>query len=151
MILANIKCNITSTSGKLPSIILFYWSPVFLYALLIFLFSSRPVPSGIPEMFLFDKLLHIIEYAVLGLLLIRSFENSRFPQSLGARSVLSVLIAATYGLSDEIHQQFIPSREASIYDLLADTIGAFLGVLAYVLFTSGNIKEYQGIAGNIRD
>jgi VanZ family protein len=148
MILASIKCNITSTSGKLPSIILFYWSPVFLYALLIFLFSSRPVPAGIPEMFLLDKLLHIIEYAVLGLLLIRSFENSRFPQSLEARSILSVLIAAAYGLSDEIHQQFVPSREASIYDLLADTMGAFLGVLAYVSFTSGNSKEYQGISGN---
>ncbi len=141
MILASIKCNITSTSGKLPSIILVYWSPVFLYALFIFLFSSRPVPSGIPEIFFLDKLLHIIEYAVLGLLLIRSFENSRFPQSFKARSILSVLIAAAYGLSDEIHQHFVPSREASIYDLLADAIGAFLGVLAYITFTSGNSRD----------
>jgi VanZ family protein len=54
---------------------------------------------------------------------------------------MSVFIAAAYGLSDEIHQQFVPSRVASIYDLLADTIGAFLGVLAYVSFTSGNSRE----------
>ena len=96
------------------------------------------MPDVVPEILFLDKLLHIIEYAVLGFLLIRSFNNSHFTQSFESMSIMSVFIAAAYGLSDEIHQQFVPFREASIYDLLADTIGAFLGVLAYVSFTSGN-------------
>ena len=43
---------------------------------------------------------------------------------------LWALITATlYGLSDEIHQIFVPGRQFCIYDLLADAIGAIMGVL----------------------
>ena len=36
----------------------------------------------------------------------------------------AILTAAAYGVSDEIHQAFIPSRESSGWDVLADAVGA---------------------------
>ena len=33
-----------------------------------------------------------------------------------------------YGFSDEIHQRFVPGRVADVRDLIADTIGALVGV-----------------------
>jgi len=34
-----------------------------------------------------------------------------------------------YGLSDELHQYYIPYRNASFMDFAADTAGSILGVL----------------------
>jgi VanZ family protein len=32
-----------------------------------------------------------------------------------------------YGIGDEIHQAFVPMRETSIYNIMADSIGSFRG------------------------
>ncbi|UTY25155.1 hypothetical protein E4N78_07050 [Treponema denticola] len=42
--------------------------------------------------------------------------------------LLVICITVLYGLSDEIHQYFVPNRSSSVYDLLADALGAFLAV-----------------------
>jgi VanZ family protein len=42
-----------------------------------------------------------------------------------------VLSTALYGLSDEVHQYFVPFRTADPLDLLADALGGALGVLFY--------------------
>jgi VanZ family protein len=41
--------------------------------------------------------------------------------------MLSVLLSSLYGVTDELHQAFVPGRVASIGDLVADSIGAFTG------------------------
>jgi VanZ family protein len=41
--------------------------------------------------------------------------------------LLSFLVASLYGITDEIHQYYVPGRVASIGDIAADCIGAFLG------------------------
>jgi VanZ family protein len=38
--------------------------------------------------------------------------------------MLAILTASAYGLTDEVHQAFVPLREAGWQDWLADTIGA---------------------------
>ena len=43
--------------------------------------------------------------------------------------ILLIAIGTLYGISDEIHQYFIPSRSADILDVLADCIGSTMGVL----------------------
>jgi VanZ family protein len=43
--------------------------------------------------------------------------------------VLAILTASAYGLTDEVHQAFVPLREASWQDWLADTIGATLAAV----------------------
>lgn len=45
--------------------------------------------------------------------------------------MLAMLCIIVFGCSDEVHQWFTPLRETDGWDLLADTIGGFLGVSAW--------------------
>lgn len=75
------------------------------------------------------KCAHVGEYFVLGLLLFRAFRTPR--QAWQWRwALLAILAAALYASSDEIHQIFVPSRGASIWDALLDTSGASIAQLA---------------------
>ena len=38
-------------------------------------------------------------------------------------------ISVLYGITDELHQYFVPGRDCSIFDLTADAIGGFSGAL----------------------
>jgi VanZ family protein len=40
-----------------------------------------------------------------------------------------VLLVILYAASDEFHQSFVPSREASVLDVLIDTAGSVLALL----------------------
>ena len=103
---------------------------------LIFYLSSR---SDVPRLTAIkgeDLLLHIIEYGVLGFLLARAFFNSGV-----ARWVLcAFLVGVFYGVTDELHQSFVPGRNASVLDVIADGIGSFLGAS---LFGRFNIRIWS--------
>jgi len=94
---------------------------------LLFYLSHQP---GFETPMLFpgqDKVLHAAVYAVLGLLLLAA--QPRQAQGYSWRQVgISVLIASLYGLSDEIHQYFIPGRSSEVLDWVADTAGALIAV-----------------------
>jgi len=47
-------------------------------------------------------------------------------------AVISVLVCMCYAATDEFHQLFIEGRSGSVCDVLIDTIGAVLGVLAFL-------------------
>lgn len=65
----------------------------------------------------------------------RAFKNQTSVSLLRDRSILFSLIAAIlYGLSDEIHQRYVPGRVFDVLDILADSLGALLFVLGYWLF-----------------
>ncbi len=103
-----------------------YHLPTLLYALLIFGVSSFSSLST-PELgFSFqDKLYHIAEYALFGLLLYRSLGNwKRLSQY---RYSLSLLLGVFWATTDELHQYFVPGRDSSLGDILADLFG--LGVV----------------------
>ena len=38
----------------------------------------------------------------------------------------AVVVATLYGISDEIHQYFVPPRQVEVRDILADALGASL-------------------------
>jgi VanZ family protein len=97
------------------------------YASLIFALSARanPLPFLPPELFLHDKLIHAAEYAVLGGLLAHAFQLVGVRPQLAL--VAAVILASAYGASDEIHQSFVPGRDASAADWVADTLGAAIG------------------------
>ncbi|MFH1339187.1 MAG: VanZ family protein [Candidatus Omnitrophota bacterium] len=109
-----------------------YWLPVALWAGFIFFVSSIP-GSGIPALFACqDILFHIFEYALLGLLLSRALKNSRFGFSGNAAGLfLAILVSLLYAVSDEFHQSFVPGRESSLFDVLADGLGIVLGAVIY--------------------
>ena len=106
----------------------FYWLPVIGWAILIFAISSLSTfPQAVQPIFSFDKLAHAVEYAIFSFLLARAFKHSQKDNCKKYFRFLAVICAIVYGISDELHQYFIPARTASIIDVLYDSIGAFLG------------------------
>jgi VanZ family protein len=76
-----------------------------------------------------DKGVHFVEYGALAVLNARAMLRSR-PQTprwlvLGG----AWLLTAAWGLLDEIHQAYVPSRSSDWRDVVADWVGAALGVL----------------------
>jgi VanZ family protein len=106
---------------------------------LIFIQSSYPSIKRAPELPYFDKVLHCIAYALLGALFFRAFKTTRIKNKVNLLWVLSVLLSSLYGIGDEIHQYFVPYRSADLMDVLADILGAVMGVYFYQTF-SGKIS-----------
>jgi VanZ family protein len=75
------------------------------------------------------KCAHVVEYFVFGVLLFRAIRTPGQVWQL-RWAFLAILIAALYASSDEIHQIFVPSRGASVWDALLDTGGASVAQLA---------------------
>jgi len=110
---------------------LIYWFPIILYCLLIFIQSSYPSFKNAPELPYIDKVLHFVAYALLGALFLRAFKTSRIKNNVKLMLILSVLLSSLYGISDEIHQYFVPYRSADLMDVLADILGGLAGVYIY--------------------
>lgn len=71
---------------------------------------------------------HLTEYAVLATLAARAFRDSTHNLLRRHWFWVSLLLAIAYSLSDEFHQSFVPSRTASIYDSLIDSVGALIAL-----------------------
>jgi VanZ family protein len=110
------------------------WLPVILYCLAIYIQSDFPSPERIPSFQFSDKVLHFLAYAVMGVLFYRAYQTLRIKDNLRMLTLLSVVSASLYGISDEIHQYFVPFRDADILDAVANTLGALCGVYLYHLF-----------------
>jgi hypothetical protein len=96
------------------------WAPVVLWAGLIFGLSSVPdLGTGLGGWDLvLRKLAHFGEYAVFGFLLVRAIESE----------LLSLVAGIAYALTDELHQHFVPGRQAAFRDVAVDAAGVLLGV-----------------------
>jgi VanZ family protein len=114
---------------------LWLWGPVALYMAAIFYVSAQPdvsIPSGLT-----DKSSHSIAYAGLGVLMTRALAGG-LGVRVGVRAAcLGALLTAVYGLTDELHQMFVPGRSADLYDVVADGIGGVIG--AFVCWLWGII------------
>jgi VanZ family protein len=78
------------------------------------------------------KCAHLTEYAVLALLFWRAVRKPprRDPRPWSwPLAGLAVLFVALYAASDEFHQLFVPTRDASLRDVAIDTFGAVLGII----------------------
>jgi VanZ family protein len=96
------------------------------YMVLVFVLShtSRPLTPEILSS-ISDKILHAAEYIPLGFLWARFFRGSA-----RRRLILGWAAAALFGVSDELHQAFVPARDASLLDWAADVFGSLLGAWA---------------------
>jgi VanZ family protein len=105
------------------------WTPVFLWALVIFAFSEIPtVPMSRVtwQEFVIKKSAHVIEFGVLAAFLYRAFLGSGTGKKNAFR--ISLLTSIVYGVLDEVHQRFTPGRTSTIRDVLFDTMGALIGL-----------------------
>jgi VanZ family protein len=110
-----------------------WWAPVFFYALFIFFLSNRSYPNATLR---FDtKLFHPIEYTTLGIFWSVAWHNFS-KQKRPFLIFLCVLTSGTlFAVSDEIHQGFIPGRNARIADVLLDSVSVALGCGLFMLAT----------------
>ena len=116
-----------------------WWAGTACWAGLIFFLSSRqsfPAPSPFPG---FDKLVHMALFGTLCLLLFRALASSRRRTPFHATALLSVLLAFFYGITDEMHQAFVPGRSCDAFDALADLAGAIL--TAAILFRLPSFRK----------
>lgn len=112
-----------------PARVLLRWLPVGLYVAAIFRLSAIPGLTVPGEFELRDKLAHLLEYAGLAGLAWRA-ARAQWPAVAAARTALVVGCAvAAVGAADEVFQSFVPMRESSVLDWLADASGAAIAVI----------------------
>jgi VanZ family protein len=108
----------------------FWWALSVGHIALIWYFSSRAGSEvGLPAPW--DKVAHFCTYALLGFFLTRASGSRR----------IGFGLAALYGVVDEIHQSFVPLRDASLWDWVADALGSSLG--AWLGKKSGGSKKEE--------
>jgi VanZ family protein len=82
---------------------------------------------------------HGVEYMILGFFVYLSFAQVGKSHGNRLSYTISVAMSVLYGILDEIHQNFVPGRVMSVYDVFFDTIGALIGVTAcYFIWKTGN-------------
>jgi len=120
-LLCDLFCGMRTVTGKR---FLFYIGPLVIYACIIFLLSSlSKQPEKLSFIFNYDKLLHTVEYFILGYLLMRVVTTSPHTTVSRRSKVITVVIGLTYAISDEWHQSFVPGRHSSIVDVWFDVLG----------------------------
>jgi len=82
-----------------------------------------------------DKGLHALLYAGLGALLVRALAGGWGAPVTAATAALATVMAGGYGITDEIHQYFVPPRQADVADVMADVAGAGLAALGLVVWS----------------
>ncbi|HEX2929221.1 MAG TPA: VanZ family protein [Candidatus Binatia bacterium] len=127
------------------------WTPVLVWMAVIFLFSSEyfsaenttplitPILSNLfPDLaaphieniaLMIRKLGHLGEYFILAFLLMRALNVEFVEHTANWRILWSLIVVVSYAASDEMHQAFVPSRTASLGDVIIDTLGGICGTL----------------------
>ncbi len=108
------------------------WLPVLLWMAIIFVGSSVshvPHIGGKITDGLAHRIVHLVEFAILGALLLRATSDGR---SISKREIIiTLIIIALYGASDEFHQRFTPGRSSEGLAVLFDIAGGAVGLLLY--------------------
>jgi VanZ family protein len=99
------------------------------WAGVIFALSATPnLKTNLEQDFLLRKIAHMVEFAILALLLYRAIKNETGKTNKAI--IYSLIIALFYAFSDEFHQLFVQGRHGSLKDVGIDSIGIFIFSLA---------------------
>ncbi len=101
--------------------------------LIFYLSSQSKLPTLSKPIFGLDKLLHAFAFGSLAFTSSYWFSDRAWKEKSGLLFFMIVVIVALYGVSDEFHQSFVPNRSVSVYDWIADCVGAVLAVLLRLL------------------
>jgi len=102
------------------------YGPAIAWAVLLFALSSIPDLAAPMQVFSWDdKIHHAAAYTPLGFLLLRGIAGKNVCRR--QDWWLAIIVGALYGVSDEIHQYFVPGRFMDWTDALADAVGVALG------------------------
>jgi VanZ family protein len=82
--------------------------------------------SSWTERIIVSIIFHILEYAILSILLYIALNNSGNDTLRKNAVYLAIGISVLFGVTDEIHQYFIPGRYANSLDLISNAIGSIV-------------------------
>jgi len=105
------------------------WLPVIVWMGVIFIGSSLgkvPQVGGETMDGLVHRVAHVLEFAVLGALLLRATSNGK--PVLKREIIITLIVIGLYGASDEVHQRFTPGRSSECSAVLFDVAGGAIGV-----------------------
>ncbi len=123
--------------------------PAILWALFILILTGTP-GELIPTVTTFwdwlkpDKVVHLFTFGVLSFLILFGVLEQYLESQHRYKYVLSAVgISLAYGLLTEVLQTYVfIGRYGSVYDFLADALGAVLGWLAFRMVFEKKIKNY---------
>ncbi len=104
------------------------WLPVIIWMGVIFIGSSigsMPKVGGRATDAIVHRTAHLIEFAMLGWLLLRALSDGRLPER--RTFIIALIIVTLYGASDEFHQRFTPGRSSELSAVAFDAVGGLIG------------------------
>ncbi|WP_396624835.1 VanZ family protein [Luteitalea sp.] len=104
------------------------WLPATAWLTMIFVLSSQPALPSPPAVN--DKQAHAFTFGVLAVLLLMGLAGWRWASVTRSALLTAFLLAAAYGVTDELHQRFVPGRTPDVADVAADAAGAALAMVA---------------------
>lgn len=101
-----------------------------------FIFTVSSIPQAKLPSFIgyTDKLVHAAIFFILCWLLHVAFHFQGHSFFRRHSLLIALLLASSFGISDEYHQYFTPGRSTDVLDWIADTTGALLYVAVYSRF-----------------
>lgn len=116
------------------------WIPAVLVFCLSFYLSNQSQISQMPTFLYADKVVHFVFFSFLSFCVAFAcnVRGNRFREI-----ILPSVLVIIYSIFDEIHQSFIPSRDASIGDLLVDFLGAIIGAMLFFVLMRFVIKKIK--------
>lgn len=111
------------------------YAALFCWAVAILVLSSL-TPDELPReaFFLWDKLNHVLAFAVGGWLAATALRLSRPTMPVAGALVAAIVLIAAFGVLDETVQTLTPGRSGgNLGDWAADVVGAVLGGLLSLL------------------
>ena len=83
-----------------------------------------------------DKVEHFTAYAGFALTILWGLAGGRLSAMSWGTALGAVAVASVYGVTDELHQYFVPGRSCDVRDWMADTSGAAIAVILGLLVTT---------------
>jgi VanZ family protein len=121
-------------------VVLCLWTAV-LVVLLTIPLAENPVPhTGVFRHW--DKIAHVFLFGVTGFV---NIFGARFFHRFGPRLSFGLAFSLFLAFGTEFAQSFLSYRTADVFDLLANLLGIFLGILLYVL-----CYQHRGLRAHLR-
>lgn len=119
---------------------IFFGIWLIIYSIMIFIFSSRP-EVGVEQYFYGqDKVMHFFIYGIHTFLCLLTLSN-RILLLKFIQYFLALILSISYGIFNEIYQYFIPEREYSFGDIIANSMGVITFLILIYLFQNKKRKN----------
>ena len=110
-----------------------------LIAIEIFYFSTLQGSAGTGTGISFAKIYHFIVFFLFAFFLLMSIKGNRKIKI--SYIIITLTASVLYAISDEIHQIFVPLRNASIGDVLTDALGICFAIVIGLIINKKRITQ----------